>query len=88
MKRSYIQPLSMKAQAPDSNGDVNTHASSFNFKKVTMLRVVDEKESKSHMKESNSGSTVIHHDGKKSCGIGALGDCGWILISLLYSYNF
>ena len=53
----------------DSNRDENTHASS--FKKVTMLRVIYEKESKSRLKESNSGSTVIHHDGKK-CGIGAL----------------
>ena len=31
-----------------------------------MLRVIDEKESKLRLKESNSGSTVIHHDGKKS----------------------
>ena len=53
----------------NSNGDENAHASS--FKKVTMLRVIDEKESKSRLKESNSGSTVIHHDGKKCCGIGA-----------------
>ena len=85
MKRSFIQPLSMKALAPlhnhgftaDSNGDENTHASS--FKKVTMSRVVDEKESKSRLKESNLGSTVIHHDGKKCCGIGAL-DCLAILM--------
>ena len=68
MKRSRVQPLSMKARAPpqicgrhcmitaNSNGDENAHASSFN--KVTMLRVVDEKESKSRLKESNSGNTV------------------------------
>ena len=67
----------MKAQAPLRNhtGIHNftansAHASS--FKKVTMLRVIDEKESKSRLKESNSVSTVIHHDGKKCCGIGAL----------------
>ena len=63
-------PLHTHGQQQVSNGDENAHASS--FKKVTMSRVVDEKECKSRLKESNSGSTVIHHDGKKCCGIGAL----------------
>ena len=60
----------MQAQVPlhnhvNSNRDENAHASS--FKKVTMLRVIE-----SRLKESNSGRTVIHHDKKKCCGIGAL----------------
>ena len=51
-----VTALSLHGGTANSNGDENTHASS--FKKVTILRVIDEKESKSRLKESNSGSTI------------------------------
>ena len=72
----------------NSNGDENAHASS--LKKVTMLRVIDEKESKSRLKDTNSGSTAIHHDGigaflmKCTCYLAALTMLLWKNTKLLF----
>ena len=78
-QRSLRRHCIITADSIHSNGDENTHASS--FKKVTMLHVVDEKESKSRLKECNSGSTVIGHNGKKCCEIGSL--VLWLSFSVL-----